>query len=706
MRKWIVLAALAAKGICGYAQNAPAPYGALPTKAQLNWHEMEMYCIIHFGVDTYTNKEWGFGDEDPKLVDPLNFNAAQIVGAAKAGGFKGIIVVAKHHDGLCLWPTQTTAHNISKSNWKNGKGDMVKEYQLACQKLGMQLGLYCSPWDRNSAYYGTPAYVDIYRKQLKELYGNYGKLFISWHDGANGGDGYYGGSREVRKIDRTTYYGWDTTWTITRALQPSAVLFGDVGPDVRWVGNEEGHAGETSWATYDPQAPDAGRQPANGYTKYELGVEGTRNGQHWMPAECDVSLRPGWFYHASQNSQVKTPYELLDLYYKSVGRGANLDLGLSPNPQGLLNNEDVTSLKEFGQLLKQTFAVNLAKGAKLTASNVRGKSSVKYSPQLLVDNDRYSYWATDDGKTTPQLVLNLAGQKTFNVIRLRENIKLGQRIEAFTVDAWFNGKWEQIASATSIGANRLIRLPRNITTTKVRLNISQSPVCIALSDFGLYKEPVHLEKPIVGRSLQGEVSIQTTAPVSAIHYTLDGSTPTKSSAVYNKPFILPKGGLVKAIAADGNKQGEVAAVQLGLSKATWKATTLQGLSERNKPAYAIDDNPNTIWSTLQPDTAQAFTPAELTVDMGSRQIIKAFTYLPRQDKRTGGLVDQYLIQTSMDGEKWELAVQGEFSNIKANPVEQVVTFKQPVTARYIRFKALHVVAGNGATAAEIGVIVN
>ncbi|RYE00875.1 MAG: hypothetical protein EOP44_08060, partial [Sphingobacteriaceae bacterium] len=185
-----------------FAQPAPKPYGVLPTARQLNWHEIEMYCIIHFGVDTYTDKEWGFGDENPAILNPKKFNAEQIVGAAKAGGFKGVVIVAKHHDGLCIWPTKTTEHNISQTSWKNGKGDMVKEYQLACQKLGMQMGLYCSPWDRNSAFYGTPKYVDIYRAQLKELYSNYGKLFISWHDGANGGDGFYGGAREVRKIDR------------------------------------------------------------------------------------------------------------------------------------------------------------------------------------------------------------------------------------------------------------------------------------------------------------------------------------------------------------------------------------------------------------------------------------------------------------------------------------------------------------------------
>jgi alpha-L-fucosidase len=487
--KYFLLLLFPLIAVAAYCQQAPKPYGPLPTKAQLNWQETGMYCLIHWGPDTYTDKEWGYGDEDPKLVNPTQFNAMQIVGAAKAGGFKGIIVVAKHHDGFCLWPTKTTTHNISNSPYKNGKGDILKEYREACNKLGMKIGVYCSPWDRNSPLYGKPEYVTkVYREQLKELYANYGPLFISWHDGANGGDGYYGGAKEVRKIDRSTYYGWDETWGITRKMQPGAVLFGDVGPDVRWVGNEKGIAGETSWATYTPHAPDEGKKPGNGYVKDYEGTEGHRDGRYWMPAECDVPLRPGWFYHARQDDSVKTPQTLLDLYYKSVGRGACLDLGLAPDRRGLLNEHDVNSLKQFGNILKETFAINLAKGATLTPSNIRAGSKATFGADNLLDNNRYSYWATDDKITTPQLVLDLHQPKTFNVIRLRENIKLGQRIEQIAVDAWQNGKWNQIATATSIGGNRLIRLSQDVKASKVRLRITKSPVCIALSDFGLYKE--------------------------------------------------------------------------------------------------------------------------------------------------------------------------------------------------------------------------
>lgn len=642
MKQKLLVCLFLISGGVGFAQ-APKPYGVLPTPTQLAWHEMEMYCLIHFGVDTYTDKEWGYGDEDPAIVNPANFDAGQIVAAAKAGGFKGVVIVAKHHDGLCLWPTKTTGHNITKSPWRGGKGDMVREYRQACDKLGMKMGLYCSPWDRNNALYGMAEYVKTYRAQIKELYTGYGPLFMSWHDGANGGNGYYGGTRETRKIDRTTYYGWDTTWAMIRQLQPGAAIFGDIGPDVRWVGNEEGHAGVTCWATYTPQAPDAGKKPANGYSKYWEATVGTRNGEFWLPAECDVPLRPGWFYHSSQDLQVKSPYQLLDLYYQSVGRGADLDLGLAPNRDGRLDERDVTSLKAFGGLLKEIFSVNLVRGASFTASNIRGRNNLLYGPSRLVDGDRYSYWATDDSVRTPQLVADMGAPVTFNVIQLRENIKLGQRIDSFAVDAFEDGHWVLIGAGTSIGAGRLIRLQQNVVTSKVRLRIVGSGACVALSEFGLYKEPAHLEA---------------------------------SSTVR----------------------------EFGLSKAGWKVMEPgngnSGVGGRY--SLAIDEDERTVWSSLQKDSAALF-PQDISVDMGKVQTFKAFSYLPRQDKKTEGIADQYIFYISADGVNWQKVAEGEFSNIKSNPLEQVVQLGHAVTSRYFRFSVQHVVAGNGVVVAEVGV---
>ncbi|RYY56820.1 MAG: hypothetical protein EOO09_04920 [Chitinophagaceae bacterium] len=676
----------------------PKPYGALPTAAQLRWHEMEMYALVHYGVDTYTDKEWGYGDESPGLINPSAFSAEQIVAAAKAGGMNGVIVVAKHHDGLCLWPTKTTSHSIAASPWKEGKGDMVNEYRLACAKLGMKLGVYCSPWDRNDPRYGSSEYVKIYRQQLSELYSNYGPLFISWHDGANGGDGYYGGARETRQIDRTTYYGWDSIFAQVRKQQPGAVIFGDVGPDVRWVGNEDGYAGETSWATYTPEGREEGKKAANGFSKYWLATEGTKDGQYWMPAECDVPLRPGWFYHASQDNQVKSPYSLLDLYYKSVGRGANLDLGIAPDRTGRLHANDVAALKGFGDLLKKIFTTNLATGAAFEAGNVRGKNAKLFGPARLTDSDRYTYWATDDDVLSTQLVIRLPKETTFNVIRLRENIKLGQRITAFAVDSYKDGKWTEIASATSIGSNRLIRLTRNVTTTKVRLRITDALASPALSDFGLFREPPHLTRPEISRNRAGLVEIKTDAPVNAIRYSTDGTEPIGSSPVYDQPFPLASGGTVKAKSFEkANLSSETATRLFGMAKQNWKVS---GTDPEENRLRLMDENPGSNY--VSPNTGESNL---LVIDLGSPVQLTGFTYLPRQDNKKEGIADRYVFATSPDGINWTTILEGEFSNITANPVEQLVRFEKPAAARYIRFTARSLVAGNRLVVAELGVFV-
>lgn len=465
------------------AQIAPKPYGVLPTERQLKWHETEMYSLIHFTPTTFENKEWGYGDADPKIFNPTNFDADQIVNAAKDGGMQGIILVAKHHDGFCLWPTKTTDYNISKSPWREGKGDMVREFEQACRKAGMKFGVYCSPWDRNSAAYGTPDYLPKYREQLRELYTNYGDIFMSWHDGANGGDGYYGGTNEKRKIDNTTYYDWENTWNgITRKLQPNATIFSDIGPDVRWVGNEKGFAAPTHWATFTPE-PLTGETAVPGNVNTETSSMGTRNGNFWIPAECDVPLRPGWFYHPEQDGKEKTADYLVDLYFKSVGRGACLDLGLSPTPAGKLHENDVRILKEFNQKITSLFSTNLAKNATISTKNSRKG----FPTTNLTDNDRYSYWATDDEVAADEITVDFKGNKTFSIIQLRENIKLGQRINQVNVSVWIDKTWHPIAEVGSVGANRLIRMDKPITTSKIKITLT-APVSIALSELGVFTE--------------------------------------------------------------------------------------------------------------------------------------------------------------------------------------------------------------------------
>lgn len=447
---------------------------------------MERCAFLHFSMNTFTGKEWGYGDEDPALFHPTAFDADAIISALQAGGMRGVILTCKHHDGFCLWPTRTTKHSVLHSGWRDGKGNVVKDVSDAARRHGLKFGVYLSPWDRNSALYGKQEYVAMYRTQLRELLTDYGPIFEVWHDGANGGDGYYGGAREKRLIDKRTYYDWPRTWDMVRSLQPDAVIFSDAGPDIRWVGNESGYAAETCWATYDPVGEDGGAA-APGYVREKEGETGHRHGSHWMPAECDVSIRPGWFWHEEENAKVKTPSQLMDLYCKSTGRGASLLLNVPPDRRGLLHENDVASLRRFGELIQATFATNLAADAKITGPS-RGDDPA-FSPRNLIDGDRETYWTTDDAVTTPEVTMEFERPVTFNVIHLRENIRLGQRVETFQLDRWDSGAWRPFAQATSIGSCRLIRTPEPITTTKARLRITKSTVYPALSDFGLYKEP-------------------------------------------------------------------------------------------------------------------------------------------------------------------------------------------------------------------------
>jgi alpha-L-fucosidase len=461
----------------------PAPYGPLPTERQLRWHAMEFYGFLHFTVNTFTDKEWGYGDESPAVFNPTDFDADQIVRAARDAGMAGLILTAKHHDGFCLWPSRFTEHSVKNSPWKNGRGDVVREISDACRRHGLRFGVYLSPWDRNHPEYGRPAYLTYYRNQLRELLTGYGELFAVWFDGANGGDGFYGGARERRQIDNRTYYDWPNTWQLVRELQPLASMFSDAGPDFRWIGNERGYAGDPCWATLDLTAP--GRYPGGSSRGLE---NGERPGTAWVPAECNVSIRPGWFYHPAEDNKVKTPAQLLDIYYASVGRGCCLNLNLPPDRRGRIHENDLRALREFRRIWDATFATNLAAGARFEASAVR-PTPEQYGPQYLLDGDRATYWTTPNAVLTPVLEVHLPRTVSFNVVDLREHLPLGQRIEALALDRWQDGAWVECATATSIGNRRLVRLPQKITTERVRLRITQAAACPVLAEFGLYAEP-------------------------------------------------------------------------------------------------------------------------------------------------------------------------------------------------------------------------
>ncbi len=460
------------------AAEPPEPRRPVPSARQLRWQGLESYAFLHFGPNTFTDKEWGYGDESPALFNPTDFNADAVVAALKDGGLRGLVLTAKHHDGFCLWPSKFTEHSVKNSPWRNGKGDVVREMADACRRAGLLFGVYLSPWDRNHQDYGAPEYITYYRSQLRELLTEYGPIFEVWFDGANGGDGYYGGARTKRKIDPVTYYGWDETIALVRELQPDACIFSDLGPDTRWVGNEKGVAGDTCWSTFDPKAYAVGKTPGS-----ILNV-GMRDGPLWLPAEVDVSIRPGWFYHAAEDAKVKSVDRLYQLYFDSVGRGCNLILNIPPDRRGRIHEADARAIKEWRSRLDAAFAVDLAQGAKATADQSRGGDPA-YAPDKVVDGDPATYWSTDDAATSAALTLDLGKPTTFDVVRVREHLPLGQRIDEVAVDAWDGGEWKPIATATSIGAQRLIALPT--TTDRVRLRIVKAAACPAVSEFTLFK---------------------------------------------------------------------------------------------------------------------------------------------------------------------------------------------------------------------------
>jgi alpha-L-fucosidase len=468
---------------------APEPFGVLPSERQLAWHELEFYGFLHFSINTFTDMEWGSGEEPPARFNPTAFDADQIAQTAADAGMTALILTCKHHDGFCLWPSDHTEHSVKNSPFRDGEGDVVREISDACRKRGLKFGVYLSPWDRNHAEYGRPAYIDYFRAQLRELLTEYGPIAEVWFDGANGGTGFYGGANEKRNIDRSTYYDWENTWAIVRELQPQAVMFSDVGPDVRWVGNERGIAGDPCWATYTPHGLN-GLKPAPGQTMDKEGQNGHRDGEFWIPAEADVSIRPGWFYHESQDDKVRTSQNLVDLYYKSVGRGASFLLNLPPDPRGIIHENDVAALNGFRAHLDATFANNMAKGARLTPSNTRGNQEKAYGAHLLLDGDRNTYWASDDNVNTPTLEVDFGQTTRFNVIDIREHLPLGLRVDQWAMDKWDegSGEWTEFASGEGIGNRRLWR-GETQTTSKIRLRIVEAPACPALSEFGVYLAP-------------------------------------------------------------------------------------------------------------------------------------------------------------------------------------------------------------------------
>ena len=455
----------------------------IPSARQLRWQKLELTAFFHFGVNTFTNREWGTGKEDPKIFNPKNLNANQWVQVAKDAGFKQVILTAKHHDGFCLWPTKTTEHSVKNSPWKNGKGDVVREVAVACKKQNMGFGVYLSPWDRNSSFYGTDEYNDFFVKQLTELLTNYGRIDEVWFDGANGEGP--NGKKQV--------YDFNRWYQLIRKLQPAAVI-AIMGPDVRWVGTETGYGRETEWSvvpTDNLNAEDISSnsqqgvafKPQGDMTGDDLGSRSkiiNAKGLVWYPAETDVSIRPGWFYHPEENTKVKSPEKLLDIYFHSVGRNSVLLMNIPPDKDGLINEADMKILKEWKKLRTDIFKNNLAKDAVVSSAN-------GMNVKAILDGDYSTYWTTKEKDTTAVIELKLKGTKTFNVLSLQENINIGQRIEQFEMDYWNGDAWQKAAEGTTVGYKRLIQFDP-ITTEKVRLKILSARLNPTIAELGLYQQ--------------------------------------------------------------------------------------------------------------------------------------------------------------------------------------------------------------------------
>ena len=451
--------------------NPPEPCQPVPTQQQLEWQQLETYAFIHFGLNTFNDMEWGFGNTPSYTFNPTNLDCEQWAKTLKAAGMKGVILTAKHHDGFCLWPTETTDYCIRNTDYKNGEGDLVKELAEACKKHGLKFGLYLSPWDRNQAEYGYQAYVDIYHRQIEELVSNYGPLFEFWFDGANGGTGWYGGAHDIRSIVAEEYYNYEKARDIVWKYCPEASIFGGTVPTLRWIGNEEGKAGATQWCMYKTDFESLNDTKAL--------KQGYRDGEVWLPAEVDVSIRPGWFYHASEDSLVKTVDQLMDLYYQSVGHNANLLLNFPVNQEGRIPSIDSANAVQWHQKVQEEFADNLLKGCQVTASNTR---SWHFGPKYVLDEDYTKYWATEDGIHQAELIFDFLEPTACNRLLLQEYIPLGQNVDAFYLDYYFNGKWLPIEvnePTTTIGYKRLLRFQTvKADKLRIRFKVFKGTLCI------------------------------------------------------------------------------------------------------------------------------------------------------------------------------------------------------------------------------------
>ena len=440
------------------------PDSVHPSPWQIAYQKKEKIAFVHFGMNTFTNKEWGTGKADPSLFNPTDINADQWAKTLSENGFKTLILTAKHHDGFCLWPSRYTDYDIANSPFKNGNGDIVKEVSEACRKYHIDFGIYLSPWDRHEKSYGTPAYNDFYVKQLRELLTQYGRISEVWFDGAKG------------KNAKDMHYDFKHWFATVRKFQPDALIFSDKGPDIRWIGNENGFAGKTNWSTIDRSKITIGKAGQGNYLNH-----GEKGAPDWVVGECDVSIRPGWFYHPKENDQLKPVSELTNIYLKSVGRNGTLLLNIPPDRRGQLHPTDVKRLNAFTDSLHALFDDNLADHVQIEASSA-GKL---YPAKHAVDQNWSHFWIAGKKDNQPTLTLHFDQPVTFNLLMLQEYIPIGQRISKFSVAVKKHTKWQTIARETTVGYKRILSFDK-VTTDSVRLTFEGFTGRPAISNIGIY----------------------------------------------------------------------------------------------------------------------------------------------------------------------------------------------------------------------------
>ena len=669
----------------------------VPSPRQLAWQELEFIAFVHFGMNTFTDREWGLGTENPSSFMPSDLDARQWVRVIKDAGMKMVIVTAKHHDGFCLWPSKYTNHSVKNTPWRGGKGDVVGDVASACREFGLKFGVYLSPWDRHEPTYGDSLkYNEHFRYQLRELLTDYGEVSEVWFDGANGEGP--NGKRQV--------YDWPSYYKLIRQLQPNAVI-AIMGPDVRWVGTESGYGRETEWSVVpdfamnlDEIAGGSQHDPVNGtFVPGDMMAEdlGSREKiKHartliWYPSEVDVSIRPGWFYHADQDSRVKTPEKLVDIYYSSVGRNSVLLLNIPPDKRGRVHENDIKSLIGMRKILDRTFEADLASGASVKASD----EDPDHTAAMTVDNDNSTYWTPNEGVTSATLEYALPSARTFDRALLQECIRVGQRVERFHLETWDGVRWKKVVEGTTIGYMRLLRFPA-VTATRLRLVLDESRTSPTLSSVGLFKAPPRVTVEPNGGAFDDSVTVRLLSEVNGvtIYYTLDGTTPSLQSLRYFSPIILTRSMTVRTRAAvDGDLGIEVSEARF-IKCMPVEGTTFERqysskyaghgnatLTDGHRGAAAFDDG---RWLGFEADDMTA------TLDLGRAQPIRKITagFLQQQGSWIF-LPSHVTCSVSIDGKTWTTLAEVTYPESQTAEVliKDCVFDAGETSARYIRVVA-------------------